>query len=150
MLGDQYPLEFDVKACDDLCEAMVSATLPEGVTYVRSQPEAQVEGRKITWNFGPMNKGECRPARVWLKCECEGEVCVCFCASAVPVRFCALLCAKPVLTCKSAVQNKYALAILLNTQLLLPTVVAAQPKMLSSQTTFQTVLNTQAAKNSCV
>lgn len=100
MLGDQYPLEFDVKACDDLCEAMVSATLPEGVTYVRSQPEARVEGRRITWNFGPMNKGECRPAKVWLKCDCEGEQCVCFCASAVPVRFCALLCAKPILTCK--------------------------------------------------
>lgn len=100
MLGDQYPLVFDVKACDDLCEAMVSATLPEGVSYIRSQPEARVEGRKLIWNFGPMSKGECRPARVWLKCECEGEQCVCFCASAVPVRFCALLCAKPILTCK--------------------------------------------------
>jgi uncharacterized repeat protein (TIGR01451 family) len=100
MLGDQYPLEFDVKACDDLCEAMVSATIPEGVTYVRSQPEARVEGRKVTWNFGPMSKGECRPARVWLKCDCEGEQCVCFCASAVPVRFCALICAKPILSCK--------------------------------------------------
>jgi uncharacterized repeat protein (TIGR01451 family) len=100
MLGDQYPLEFDVKACDDLCEATVSATLPEGVTYVRSQPEGRVEGRRVTWEFGSLAKGECRPARVWLKCECEGELCACFCASAVPVRFCALLCAKPVLTCK--------------------------------------------------
>jgi len=100
LLGDQYPLEFDVKACDDLCEATVTTTLPEGVTYIRSQPEGRVEGRKVTWNFGPMSKGECRPAKVWLKCECEGELCACFCATAVPVRFCALLCAKPVLSCK--------------------------------------------------
>lgn len=100
MLGDQYPLEFDVKACDDVCDVVVTTHLPEGVTYVRSQPEGKVEGNKITWNIGPMKKGECRPAKVWLKCECEGEQCACFCATAVPVRFCSLLCAKPILTCE--------------------------------------------------
>jgi uncharacterized repeat protein (TIGR01451 family) len=99
MLGDQYPLEFDVKACDDVCDATVTTHLPEGVTYVRSQPEAKVEGRKVTWTFGPINKGECRPGKIWVKCECEGEQCACFCATATPVRFCSLLCAKPVLTC---------------------------------------------------
>lgn len=100
MLGDQYPLDFDVKACDDVCDVVVNTHLPEGVTFVKSEPEAQVEGRKVTWFFGPMSKGECRPARVWLKCECEGELCACFCATAVPVRFCSLLCAKPILTCE--------------------------------------------------
>lgn len=100
MLGDQYPLEFDVKACDDVCDVVVSTHLPEGVSFVRSQPEAKVEGRKLTWNIGPMRKGECRPAKVFLKCECEGELCACFCATAVPVRFCSLLCAHPVLTCE--------------------------------------------------
>lgn len=100
MLGDQYPLEFDIKACDDVCDVVVTTHLPEGVSFVRSQPEAKVEGRKLTWNIGPMKKGECRPAKVWVKCECEGEQCACFCATAVPVRFCSLLCAKPILTCE--------------------------------------------------
>lgn len=100
MLGDQYPLEFDVRACDDVCDATVTTHLPEGVTYVRSQPEAKVEGRKVTWTFGPIKKGECRPGKIWVKCECEGEQCACFCATATPVRFCSLLCAKPVLTCE--------------------------------------------------
>lgn len=100
MLGDQYPLEFDVKACDDVCDAEVTTHLPEGVSFVRSQPEAKVEGRKVTWFFGPLKKGECRPAKVWLKCECEGELCACFCAKATPVRFCSLLCAHPVLSCE--------------------------------------------------
>lgn len=100
LLGDQYPLHFDVKACDDVCDVVVNTILPEGVSFVRSEPEARVEGRKVTWFFGPMSKGECRPACVWLKCECEGELCACFCASASPVRFCSLLCAKPVLTCE--------------------------------------------------
>lgn len=100
MLGDQYPLNFDVKACDDVCDVVVNTTLPEGVSFVRSEPEAKVEGRRLTWNLGSMSKGECRPATVWLKCECEGELCACFCATASPVRFCSLLCAKPLLTCE--------------------------------------------------
>jgi uncharacterized repeat protein (TIGR01451 family) len=100
MLGDQYPLDFDVHACDDVCDVIVTTHLPNGVSFIRSEPEAKVEGNKLTWDIGPMSKGECRAARVWLKCECEGEQCVCFCATAVPVRFCALLCAKPILVCE--------------------------------------------------
>jgi len=100
MLGDQYPLEFNIHACDDVCDAVVTTHLPEGVTFVRSQPEAKVEGRKVSWFIGPMKKGQCIPAKVWVKCDCEGEQCACFCATATPVRFCALLCAKPVLTCE--------------------------------------------------
>lgn len=99
MLGDQYPLEFDISACDDVCDVVVTSHLPEGVSFVRSQPEAKVEGRKLTWTIGPMDKGQCIHAKVWLKCECEGELCACFCATATPVRFCSLLCAKPILTC---------------------------------------------------
>lgn len=100
MLGDQYPLDFEVRACDDVCDVVVTTHLPEGVTYVRSEPEAKVEGRKLTWNFGGMDKNEVRCARVTVKCECEGELCACFCATATPVRFCSLLCAKPILTCE--------------------------------------------------
>lgn len=100
MLGDQYPLEFDVRACDDVCDVVVTTHLPEGVSYVRSQPEAKVDGRKVVWNYGGMQKGECRPGKIWVRCECEGEQCACFCATATPVRFCSLLCAKPVLSCE--------------------------------------------------
>jgi uncharacterized repeat protein (TIGR01451 family) len=100
MLGDQYSVDFDVEACDDICEAEVTTHIPEGVTYVRSEPQAKVEGRRLVWEFGSMRKGECRSAKVWVECECEGELCVCFCARATPVRFCSLICAKPMLTCQ--------------------------------------------------
>lgn len=100
MLGEQYPLEIDIRACEDVCDAIVTTHLPEGVSFIRSQPEGKVEGRKLTWNIGSLKRGECRPAKIWLRCECEGEQCACFCASATPVRFCSLLCAKPVLTCE--------------------------------------------------
>lgn len=100
MLGDQYPLEIDVHACIDVCDVVVSTNLPEGVSFIRSQPEATVEGTRLTWHIGAMEKGECKTAKVFLRCDCEGEQCVCFCATAVPVAFCSLLCAKPVLTCE--------------------------------------------------
>lgn len=100
MLGDQYTIEFQVEACDDVCDVVVTTHLPEGVNYIRSEPPARVEGQKLTWEFGSMRKCECRPARVVLECECEGELCTCFCATATPVRFCSLICAKPLLTCQ--------------------------------------------------
>lgn len=100
MLGEQYPLEFDIHACDDVCEVIVTTHLPDGVTFIRSVPEAEVNGSKLTWYVGPMQKGECITPKVWLRCECEGELCACFCASAKPVRFCSLLCAKPILSCE--------------------------------------------------
>ena len=100
MLGEQYPLEFDVKACDDVCDVIVTTHLPESVSYIRSQPEAKVEGRKVTWNIGSMTKGQVIPGKIWVKCESEGEQCACFCATATPVRFCSLLCAKPILSCE--------------------------------------------------
>jgi len=99
MLGDQYPLELDIKACDDVCDVVVTTHLPEGVSFIQSDPEAQVEGRTLIWDVGSMRRGQEIHAKVWLRCDCEGELCVCFCATATPVRFCSILCAKPVLTC---------------------------------------------------
>lgn len=99
MLGEQYPLEFEIRACKDVCDVVVTSHLPEGVSFVRSQPEAQVEGRTLVWDIGAMRRCQVIHAKVWLRCECEGELCACFCATATPVRFCSLLCAKPILTC---------------------------------------------------
>jgi uncharacterized repeat protein (TIGR01451 family) len=100
MLGDQYPLDVEVSACCDVCEVTLTANLPEGVTFMRSQPEARVEGQTVIWPFGSMSKGQTICARIWLKCEREGDICTCFCVKATPVAFCALLCAKPVLVCE--------------------------------------------------
>lgn len=100
MLGDQYPLEFTIEACDDVCDVVVNATLPDGVTFIKSTPPAKVEGKRLTWNIGGMSKCQVINAKVFLKCECEGEQCMCFCATATPVRFCSLLCAKPRLVCQ--------------------------------------------------
>jgi len=100
MLGDQYPIDFDIHACIDVCDVTITTTLPDGVTYVKSTPEAKVNGNQLIWEIGHMDAGQCIAAKVWVKCEREGDLCTCFCVKATPVAFCALLCAKPVLVCE--------------------------------------------------
>ena len=58
MLGDQYTLEFVVEACDSVCDVVVNTHLPDGVSFIKSTPEAKVEGKKLTWNIGSMDKGQ--------------------------------------------------------------------------------------------
>lgn len=74
--------------------------LPDGVYLVRSCPDGVISnGKRITWKIDGMQKGECITNRLTLRADCEGELCVCFCVTAVPVQFCTVLCAKPLLCC---------------------------------------------------
>ncbi len=100
ILGDNYALDLTVKACVDVCHVEVNAMLPDGVSLVRSEPPVakQSEGA-IHWTFDKMRKGEIIKNRVILRADREGDLCVCFCVTAVPVQFCSVLCAKPVLEC---------------------------------------------------
>ena len=52
MLGDQYALDIEISACIDVCDVTISTTLPDGVSFIRSQPEAKVDGRNLVWQFG--------------------------------------------------------------------------------------------------
>lgn len=101
ILGDTYVMDVETTACVDVCDVVVNANLPDGVSFVRSQPEGvtYADGR-LTWKFASMSKGETKCSRVWLKADREGDLCVCFCATAVPVQFCSILCAKPQLSCE--------------------------------------------------
>lgn len=100
ILGDNYALDITVRACIDVCHAEVNAMLPEGVTLVRSEPAgAQMKGDQISWVFDSLKKGDVRHSRVILRADREGDLCVCFCVTAVPVQFCTILCAKPQLEC---------------------------------------------------
>lgn len=100
ILGDNYILDLCVKACVDVCHVDVNAMLPDGVSLVRSEPEGAVGGPgRISWSFDSMKRGEVRHSRVTLRADREGDLCVCFCVTAVPVQFCTILCAKPLLEC---------------------------------------------------
>lgn len=100
ILGDNYALDICVRANVAVCHVEVNALLPEGVTLVRSEPEGVHDSEGVlTWMFDGMDAGEMRHSRVFLRADREGDLCVCFCVTAVPVQFCSVLCAKPVLEC---------------------------------------------------
>lgn len=99
LLGDQYVLDLCVEAFQDVCDVTINTTLPEGVTYLSSDPAAEVAGSKVTWKLSHMDKCEHRSIRINLRCEREGCLKACFCVTATPVAFCTIVCAKPVLTC---------------------------------------------------
>lgn len=95
-------MDVEVRACKDVCDVIVNAMLPDGVSYVRSQPPEGISeaSNKLTWHFNSMSEGEVKTTRVWLKADREGDLCICFCVTAIPVRFCSVLCAKPQLSCQ--------------------------------------------------
>lgn len=100
ILGDNYALDLCIQACIDVCHVEVNAILPEGVSLVRSEPEGvNTNDNTLTWSFDGMKKGETQHSRVLLRADREGDLCVCFCVTAVPVQFCTILCAKPILEC---------------------------------------------------
>ena len=101
ILGDNYALDVTVRACVDVCHVDVNAILPEGVTLVRSEPAGVTTSNngQLSWSLDAMKKGEVKTSRVILHADREGDLCVCFCVTAVPVQFCTILCAKPQLEC---------------------------------------------------
>lgn len=100
LLGDQYCMDIDVHAHRDVCNITLSTSLPEGVSFIKSDPEPTVDGAKLSWTLGHMKAGSCERLRVCLRCEREGCLEACFCVSATPVAFCTIVCAKPVLCCQ--------------------------------------------------
>ncbi len=100
LLGDQFCLDLEVHALRDVCDVTIGTILPEGVQFIRSEPDAFVDGSKLEWTLDHLRNGECQNVRICLRCEKEGAACTCFCVSATPVAFCTLLCARPVLCCE--------------------------------------------------
>jgi uncharacterized repeat protein (TIGR01451 family) len=95
-------MDVEVHACVDVCEVTVNALMPDGTSFVRAQPAegiSQANG-KLTWHYDAMGAGQVKSSRVYLKADREGDLCMCFCVTAVPVKFCSLLCAKPQLSCE--------------------------------------------------
>ncbi len=100
ILGDNYAMDVCITACVDVCHVEVEAMLPEGVSMIRSEPAGVAsQNGMLHWKLDAMKKGETHKSRVILRADREGDICVCFCVTAVPVQFCSVLCAKPVLEC---------------------------------------------------
>ena len=97
-LGEEYCYELTIVASEDVSGVLVTDTVPEGASYVSSQPQAQKDGSKLSWQLPGMKKAETTSIRICLKADREGELTSCATVTAVPVICVTTLVGKPVLT----------------------------------------------------
>jgi len=71
-LGQEYMTELDATAVVCVENVVVVDRVPAGASFVRSDPPAQVDGDKLTWNLSDMDSGAVQTIKVWLRADKEG------------------------------------------------------------------------------
>jgi uncharacterized repeat protein (TIGR01451 family) len=85
VIGQTYASDADVIALQDAGNIHLYTFVPEGVQYVRSEPPARVEGNKLMWHYDYMRAKDVQKVKVFLTANREGDVRLCYVASADPV-----------------------------------------------------------------
>ncbi|MBI5800642.1 MAG: DUF11 domain-containing protein [Verrucomicrobia bacterium] len=73
-LGQEFAYQLQVIANENVADVVVRDVVPEGATYVRSEPPAEVSGRNLTWKFSEMDAGQFKDIKVWLRPDREGRI----------------------------------------------------------------------------
>jgi uncharacterized repeat protein (TIGR01451 family) len=87
-LGEPFTYELRPLATGCAANVVVTDTIPDGTTLVSTDPQATVDGNKVTWNLGNLDSGESKTLRVTVKPEREGTLVSCATVKADP-RICA-------------------------------------------------------------
>ncbi len=73
-LGQEFMYQLRVQANENVADVIVRDVVPDGATYVRSEPAAEVSGKNLTWKFNEMDAGQAKDIRVWLRPDREGRI----------------------------------------------------------------------------
>ncbi len=94
-LGEEFTCDFTATAVEMAGFVVITDEIPDGATYVSSEPPAVKEGNLLTWRFPTMAKGEVKNLKVVLKADKEGELRECATVHAVPRDCLSILVGKP-------------------------------------------------------
>lgn len=97
-IGQTLEIDLTITALDNCAEAVVVDYLPEGATFVKAEPPAQVEGNKLVWAIGNMDRGQVIRAKVWYRADREGMLVNCATLSAIPRGCAGTMIGKPALS----------------------------------------------------
>lgn len=101
-LGQEFEYQLLLNSSECVGNIVVTDQVPEGASYVRSEPSAEASGSTLTWRLGEMDASQRGVIRVWLKADREGTLASCATISADP-RVCAsTFVGKPALTIDKA------------------------------------------------
>ncbi|MCP3680539.1 MAG: DUF11 domain-containing protein [Gammaproteobacteria bacterium] len=82
--GQVFESAIDVMARAPLSHTMVVDTIPNGMTVVKTDPNLTVNGNRLMWDIGNMDRGEIKTLHVWLKATDQGTSHTCTTITAVP------------------------------------------------------------------
>ncbi len=83
-LGSEFAMELKIVAQACAANVVVRDAIPAGVTYLRSEPAAVVEGSQLIWKLGDLDANQTVVGKVWYKAEKEGAVVSCATVTADP------------------------------------------------------------------
>jgi uncharacterized repeat protein (TIGR01451 family) len=83
-LGETFEYNLSFSAHENLDSVTITDKLGEGVSFVRSEPEATTEGGILVWKLSDLDKGHNGTIKVWVKADKEGNVVNCATVTAVP------------------------------------------------------------------
>jgi uncharacterized repeat protein (TIGR01451 family) len=59
-LGKEFTVKLTARASGDCTDVVIKEMMPEGLTYVSSDPAAKVDGRELSWGLGTMCCNQCK------------------------------------------------------------------------------------------
>ena len=83
-LGQTVESTLTIHALDNCAAVVINDTVPDGATFVKSEPAATVTGQKLTWMMDTLDKGSQIIVKVWYKVDQEGCLATCASMAAIP------------------------------------------------------------------
>lgn len=97
VINEPYVYEIDVKALQNSGNITVMLIIPEGTTYLRSEPQAEVQDNVLIWNYRVLRENEVQRIKVWLVSNQEGNTPICSFAKASPTCCANVYIGKPII-----------------------------------------------------
>ncbi len=72
-VGENIQYRLRITSNSDFNQVSVQEQLPDNATYISAEPNASVAGKTLSWNVGPMNKGDYRDFIITVRPEVEGN-----------------------------------------------------------------------------
>lgn len=83
--GQEYVMEIEAKALENVRDVKVITTIPEGAEFVRADPPARRDGNDLIWEFDRMKLDEAKDIMVTFRATQEGELASCTAVHALPL-----------------------------------------------------------------
>lgn len=82
--GKDFTVQLMATAKELCTNVVITEVVPEGLTYVSSNPSARMVEGKLVWDLGDMCCGECKQLCITYRAMEEGCYCICYTVHAAP------------------------------------------------------------------